>query len=153
MTPRGAPRRCTSSDSRGPISFSGTLTLQTDGTLRCGTELFAFPVSPDDGVATAPAEQPVTVGLRPEGIALAGNANGAAATLRLPARVLLQEDLGGEEIVYLDVQGTALTTVLRHDAYTGTIPDETTIALDPRNLVVFAKDGTRIGRGMAASHV
>lgn len=130
----------------------GTLNQRTDGALVCSTDLFEFPVSPD-GSAIGPAEQAVTVGLRPEGIALAGNANGAAATLRLSAKVLLQEDLGGEEIVYLDVQGTALTTVLRHDAYGGTIPDDTTIVLDPRQLVVFAADGERIGRGTAVTRV
>jgi ABC-type sugar transport system ATPase subunit len=131
----------------------GTLTRRTDGALVCGTELFEFPVSAEGGDGAGPAEQPVTVGLRPEGIALAGNLNGSAAVLRLPAKVLLQEDLGGEEIVYLDVQGTPLTTVIRHDAYSGVIPDETTIALDPRQLVVFTADGARIGRGMAVAHV
>jgi ABC-type sugar transport system ATPase subunit len=131
----------------------GTLTRRTDGALVCATGLFEFPVRPDDAGATGPAEQPVTVGLRPEGISLDGNADGLTAAHRLPAKVLLQEDLGGEELVYLDVQGTPLTTVLRHDAYEGTIPDETTIALDPRNLVVFTEDGVRIGQGMAASHV
>jgi multiple sugar transport system ATP-binding protein len=132
---------------------AGTLTRRTDGELVCVTDLFEFPVTPDDGGVVGPVEQAVTVGLRPEAIALDGNANGATATLRLPARVLLQEDLGGEEIVYLDARGTPLTTVLRHDAYVGTIPDETTIVIDPRNVVVFGADGARIGRGLAASHV
>jgi ABC-type sugar transport system ATPase subunit len=131
----------------------GTLTRRTDGGLVCTIDLFEFPVQPDDAGGVGSTEQPVTVGLRPEAIALDGNVNGVAAALRLPARVLLQEDLGGEEIVYLDVRGTPLTTVLRHDAATGTILDETTIALDPRDLVVFAADGARIGQGMAANHV
>jgi ABC-type sugar transport system ATPase subunit len=132
---------------------AGTLTRRMDGGLVCATELFEFSVLADEGGVLGSTEQAVRVGLRPEGIALDGKANGAAAVVRLPARVLLQEDLGGEEIVYLEVRGTPLTTVLRHDAYEGTIPEETTVAVDPRNLVVFGADGARIGRGMAVGHV
>jgi ABC-type sugar transport system ATPase subunit len=129
------------------------LTRRRDDGLVCATDLFEFPVGPDDGDAVGPAEQAVTVGLRPEAIALDGSANGVTASLRLPARVLLREDLGGEEIVYLDVRGTPLTTVLRHGADAGAIPDETSISLDPRDLVVFDANGARLGRGLAANRV
>ena len=131
----------------------GSLVRGMDGGLVCTTSVCEFPVMADGDGAASALEQAVIVGLRPERIAFDGAANGAAEALRLPATVLLREDLGGEEIVYLDVGGTPLTTVVRHDAHLGIIADETTIAFDPESLVVFAQDGARIGQGTAAGHV
>jgi ABC-type sugar transport system ATPase subunit len=95
----------------------------------------------------------VTVGIRPESIQIApaGPANGAA--LQMPARVLLREDLGGEEIVYLEVNGVTLMTVVRHDMIEGAIPERVTIAMDPSALVVFSPEGQRVGQGVAAEYV
>jgi ABC-type sugar transport system ATPase subunit len=132
--------------------LDGRLTRRSNGAFVCTTALFAFPVKAAAGGIEDLADQSVTVGLRPEQIVLDGRLDGAAEALRLSATVMLREDLGGEEIVYLDVNGTPLTTVLRHDAFEGAIPDEATIAVDPESLVVFAADGARIGQGTAAGH-
>jgi hypothetical protein len=59
----------------------------------------------------------------------------------------LREDLGGEEIVYLEVNGTPITTVIRHDAHAIPTEDQTTISLDPKDLALFAPDGARVGQG------
>ncbi|HEY8445549.1 MAG TPA: ABC transporter ATP-binding protein [Thermomicrobiales bacterium] len=124
---------------------------ERNGSLVCRTPLFEFAVRPDNGAVSA-SHRSVTVGLRPESIAIAssGSANGA---IQAPARVLLQEDLGGEEIVYLDANGVSLMTVVRHDTFEGTIPDRITIALDPTALIVFAPDGKRVGQGVPVGHV
>ena len=71
----------------------------------------------------------------------------AVTTLRLPATVLLREDLGGEEILYLDIDGTAVTTVVRHDAGEDAGTDRMTVAIRPQDLVLFGADGARIGQG------
>ena len=131
---------------------------ERDGGRWCEAGPFGFPVE----LGPAWAGRPVTVGVRPESIAVASpvtpappthGANGATppgARLQATARVLLREDLGGEEIVYLDVDGTPLTTVVRHDAAPGGLgsgPDETvSISVDPRELLLFGPDGVRVAR-------
>jgi ABC-type sugar transport system ATPase subunit len=123
--------------------------------MTCEVGPFAFPVEPArDGVEPGP----VLVGIRPEDVTLGrpgAPVDGPAGTLRADARVLLREDLGGEEIVYLDCGGTALTTVVRH---AGTEPADArvapdidapaTVAIRPADLLLFAPgDGRRLGRG------
>ncbi len=54
-----------------------------------------------------------SAGFRPEHVMI--NAPASEHTVSFDAKVLLREDLGGEEIVYLDAQGIQLTTVLRSD--------------------------------------
>ena len=119
----------------------------------CATDLFEFPMRSLAGGSEAMTETPVRVGIRPESIAVDGGSNHVGNSLRLPVRVLLREDLGGEEIVYLDARGTPLTTIVRHDAHPAAIPEETAISLDPADLVVFGPDGARIGEGAATSDV
>ena len=61
--------------------------------------------------------------------------------------MLLREDLGGEEIVYLDVAGHQLTTVLRSDDESQAhvnIDQLVTYWLRPTDLVVYV-DGQRVG--------
>lgn len=55
----------------------------------------------------------VSVAIRPEHIRL--HATPIERTVSFQAKVLLREDLGGEEIIYLDAKGIQLTTVLRSD--------------------------------------
>jgi ABC-type sugar transport system ATPase subunit len=120
-----------------------------DGGLWCETAPLAFPVRLIDGAGAAPDGEPVRVGIRPEAIAFAGHA-AANGQLRLPARVLLREDLGGEEIIYLDVAGTALTTVVRHDTDTDLAADAATVALDPATILLYSPVGEWIGRGVGS---
>jgi ABC-type sugar transport system ATPase subunit len=130
-----------------PNFVPGTLSTRTGG-LWCVTDLFEFPVQVGDS-AKEGAE--VRVGIRPESVALENGVNPNGRRLHAQATILLREDLGGEEIIYLDVNGTPLTTVLRHDAQAIPTDDQTTISLDPNDLALFAPDGVRIGQG--ATHV
>ena len=96
-------------------------------------------------------DQPVTVGIRPEHIMVGNNAPVGALTRE--AKILLREDLGGEEIVYLDVAGTNLTAVLTGLHVNDTALDQldlgknVTIWMKPTDLVVYA-EGQRIGKGV-----
>ena len=68
--------------------------------------------------------------------------------LTTTARVLLREDLGGEEIIYLEAAGAALATVIRsddHDRQRVEIDQIVTIGVRPQDMVIFA-GGRRIGR-------
>lgn len=103
------------------------------------TPLFTLPLT-----SKITAGQRVTVGVRPEHINLAADAPANAITGR--AKVLLREDLGGEEIVYLDVDGRQLTTVLRSDDESQAhvnIDQMVTYWMKPEDLVVYV-DGQRI---------
>jgi ABC-type sugar transport system ATPase subunit len=111
----------------------------------CEAGPFAFAAA----LASA-SEGEVSVGIRPEAIRLSTLASGWAGELRHPATVLLREDLGGEEILYLDVEGTPLTTVVRHDAGEDPGAERLSVTVDPRDLVLFAADGSRIGQGTSA---
>ena len=138
--------------------LDGTVSERDDGRW-CDAGPFGFPVD----LGPEWAGRPVTVGVRPESIMLAGSGSGsgsgampspngatnASARLYANGRVLLREDLGGEEIVYLDVAGTPLTTVLRHDAVPAGLDDAlgaaVALSVDPRELLLFDPDGARIG--------
>jgi ABC-type sugar transport system ATPase subunit len=90
--------------------IAGNLAHKDSG-LWLNTALFDSAVTPAQTGATH-ATGAVSVGIRPEHIVLG---NPPADALAFKAKVLLREDLGGEEIVYLDAGGTQLTTVLRND--------------------------------------
>ncbi|HRW07432.1 MAG TPA: ABC transporter ATP-binding protein [Caldilineaceae bacterium] len=103
------------------------------------TSLFTMPVA-----SNLSAGQTVAVGIRPEHINLAADAPDDAISGR--AKVLLREDLGGEEIVYLDVAGRQLTTVLRSDDESQAhvnIDQMVTYWIAPADLIVYA-DSQRI---------
>lgn len=89
----------------------------------------------------------LSVGIRPEHINLTASAPDGVLTGQ--ATVLLREDLGGEEIIYLDVNGTQLTTVLRGDDDSQQhveIDQNVAFWVRPSDVVIFA-DGERIGIG------
>ncbi|MEM8862362.1 MAG: ABC transporter ATP-binding protein, partial [Chloroflexota bacterium] len=87
------------------------------------------------------------VGIRPEYIHF-----GAAPDANMitnEATVYLREDLGGEEIVYLDTPTTQLVTVLRNDQralLSAEIGEQTSYWIDPADLFVF-ENGQQLGRG------
>lgn len=123
------------------------------GRLVCRTSVCEFALRPEAEHLDMPSVRNVTVGLRPESISIASSSPANGAALRMPARVLLREDLGGEELVYLEVNGVTLMTVVRHDAIKGAIPEQVTISVDPSALVVFSPEGQRVGQGAAAEYV
>jgi ABC-type sugar transport system ATPase subunit len=117
---------------------------QKDGRTYLHTPLFEAAVDQSNPTAT---NGDVTVGIRPEHIVIG---NPPAGALHFQAKVLLREDLGGEEIIYLDANGQQLTTVLRSDdASTQHIDlDQTVTAyLHPQDAVVF-EGGKYLGRAI-----
>ena len=68
--------------------------------------------------------------------------------LQFSASVVLREDLGGEDIVYLAANGESLTMVDR-DHHRGEDLDQVvTVSIFPHNLALFdAATGERVGRG------
>ncbi|MCB0074762.1 MAG: ABC transporter ATP-binding protein [Caldilineaceae bacterium] len=127
-------------------------TLAQDGAANLArTPFFQFAWQPDDDGAALDGNATVTVGLRPEHMQIGRDA--PAGHVAQEARVLLREDLGGEEIVYLDLDGQPLTTVLRSDDQSQLhvdIDQRVPISIDPTTLVVFA-DNRRVGSGLAAA--
>jgi len=126
-----------------PANFLEGTMIERNGLIWCEAGPFTFPTKLDQQWTG----RKVTVGLRPESIKLGGAPMLNGTGLSMQVRVLLREDLGGEAIVYLEAAGRELTTVVRHDAVTGEIPDETTMIVDPRDLVLFTTDGMRIDEG------
>jgi multiple sugar transport system ATP-binding protein len=112
----------------------------------CRTDVFEFPVSLDAEFSTTKDSTAVTVAVRPEKIQKASD-NSANC---LSADIYLREDLGAEEIVYLNVQDCSLTMVnpSSQNGYYD-VGDQISICIDAASLFVFEKDtGNRIGRGV-----
>ena len=121
--------------------IKGSLT-QKNGQVHLSTPLFEANVSQAN---PSKANADVTVGIRPEHIVIG---NPPAGALPFKAKVLLREDLGGEEIVYLDANGTLLTTMLRNDdenALHIEIDQTVTAYTHPQDVVVYA-DSVYVGR-------
>jgi len=124
-----------------------------DGALRCETRLFDAPVRFEPGPRLDFEETAVSVGVRPEDVVLAGERDGSSPPgdwATFSATVTLREDLGGEEIVYLDADGTPLSTVIRHHAGQANpaLGQRVDVAVLVADLLVFdARSGRRIARG------
>lgn len=122
--------------------------------------------------AGSPAGE-VLVGIRPEDIVPEGSGNrDDPGALSITGRVPLREDLGGEEIVYVETDDIALASLHRHpgrdrdrgSARPGTSPAGTVdglpatdtgaervrFTIDPAAVLIFTPDGHRAGRGTAA---
>ena len=130
-----------------PANFlRGTLEHRSDQ-FWCTTPLFAFPADID--APTAPRD--VYVGLRPERIHLShrlGDVGDDEGPLHAAARVMLREDLGGEDIVYLQAQGQPLTMVDRDHHRGDDLNADVTLSVFPHHLTIFAADtGGLLGRG------
>lgn len=135
-----------------PANFLPGSLRRVNDDLICETELFQFPAEVRDGVATTD----VIVGIRPERIMLShhGRSEGAddLRNVHFGAVVRLREDLGGEDIVYLDARGASLTVVDR-EHYRGEELDENvsgSIAL-PHLALFDAASGEAVGRGSTAA--
>jgi multiple sugar transport system ATP-binding protein len=127
----------------------GTLERRS-GEIWCTTPLFTFPAELLIG-----DEMPsnVIIGLRPERLHLSHRTQETDGSeghaLRFSGTVMLREDLGGEDIVYLEADGIALTMADR-DHYRGDDLDaQVTLSVHPRNLAIFAaSSGELVGRGV-----
>jgi ABC-type sugar transport system ATPase subunit len=131
-----------------PANFLRGSLERRDGAIWCATSLFAFPA--DVPSNTPPGD--VVVGFRPERIHLScrtGDQDGATGrTLQFPASIVLREDLGGEDIVYLTAGGESLTMVDRDHVRGDDLDQVVTVSIFPHNLTLFGADtGERIGRG------
>ena len=124
--------------------IAGELFTQS-GRTWCRTGLFDFPVTAPQSADSLAEIHTVRVVIRPEDIELNTEQDGL---LTFQANVVLLDDLGSEVIVYLEVNGTALVTVISHadDHLVGN--DKVTIAVRPSTAVLFQPEtGQRIGQG------
>ena len=131
-----------------PANFlRGTVQCRGDATI-CTTPLFTFEAALPNGADSAD----VIVGVRPEWLSLTHRDGSAPESvdqyLLFPATVALREDLGGEDIVYLDADGIALTMVDRDHDRSGDQEHEVTVAVSPHHLTLFdAATGKHLGHG------
>lgn len=124
-----------------PANFILGSVRQHDGQTLLETPLFSSAVE-----LTAPLEGQVVVGIRPEKVRVTAGAQHAGG-FALPARILLREDLGGEEIVYLETGGQTLTSVDRHTLGHNDLT-EVQVHIHPNDLALFdPRGGARVGRG------
>ena len=119
----------------------GELSIRTDQ-VWCRTGLFELPVNMASS-AGLPAEiGDVRAVIRPEDIHLNGDQDGM---LNCQAQVVLREDLGGEVIVYLEVNNIPLVTVISHADAHLVSNDRVTVGVHPSKVVLFNSDtGQRI---------
>jgi ABC-type sugar transport system ATPase subunit len=131
-----------------PANFLRGSLERRDGATWCATSLFAFAADVQSNMASGD----VIVGFRPERIHLShrtGDPDGTnGRTLQFPASIVLREDLGGEDIVYLTAGGESLTMVDRDHVRGDDLDQVVTVSIFPHNLALFAVEtGERIGRG------
>jgi ABC-type sugar transport system ATPase subunit len=131
-----------------PANFVRGSLQGRDGELWCTTPLFAFLAD----VQSDRASTDVIVGFRPEQIRLShaeSESDGAdGRALQFSASVVLREDLGGEDIVYLAASGESLTMVDRDHHRGDDLDQAVTVSIFPHNLALFdAATGERVGRG------
>jgi ABC-type sugar transport system ATPase subunit len=125
--------------------FDGHLT-KNQSKLHCKTDLFEFPVLIDAGLPTMKDPLAVTVAVRPEKIQIVSDID----VNFLTADIYLREDLGAEEIIYLNVQDCSLTMV-NPSSQNGhyDVGDQINIRIDAASFFIFEKDtGNRVGKGI-----
>lgn len=128
------------------------------GTLRCRTALGDFTLEPTPGAATdgVPRDgQAVTVGVRPEHLSVSfdppADPASAGGCLEFTAAETLRENLGAEQLLYLDANGMPLVACWSDPSRP--LPPERagntlTVRIPPAALNVFdPADGHRLGQG------
>jgi ABC-type sugar transport system ATPase subunit len=131
-----------------PANFVRGSLQRRDGESLCTTSLFVFSAD----VQADRASSDVIVGFRPERIQVShpgSDSDGVdGRTLQFLASVVLREDLGGEDIVYLAANGESLTMVDRDHHRGDDLDQVVTVSIFPHNLALFdTATGERIGRG------
>jgi ABC-type sugar transport system ATPase subunit len=111
----------------------------------CQTNFLEFPIVMDAEVSAFDNLMDVAVAVRPESIqkTMAGDEK------CLTADIYLREDLGAEEIIYLNIQDDSLTMV-NPSSQNGhyDVGDQINICINTASIFIFEKDtGARIGRG------
>lgn len=121
--------------------FSGQ--LARDGAeARISTRIFEFDARLDSVIDVPEA---IRVALRPQDLLV--NPPADAGLLTESGVIHLVEDLGGEQVVYLEVNETHLVAVVRHD-WGDLVEGPATIGVNPDRLFLYAEEtGRRIGRG------
>ena len=119
------------------------LAAQGSGENQIDLPFLGLPVAAP-GVANG---QPVTLGLRPHDIALAGG--GSSRATKFGARIQLTEPLGDVTVIDVHAQDTSLKMVLREEIAAQYKPgDDIEIAFDPDDLHIFDQStGARVGVG------
>lgn len=122
--------------------FNGNLSTQ-DNQVRCQTEFADFPVQLND---EATSVKDVWVAVRPQDIKL--NLEQTSGQITQQAQIVLQEDLGGEQVVYLETNGLSLVSVIPYDDMQQVSNGQVTISIQPDTLILYhTKTGHRIGQG------
>ncbi|MDJ0827439.1 MAG: ABC transporter ATP-binding protein [Rhodobacter sp.] len=127
-----------------PINFLDT---QASADNQIELSFLGLPVAAQ-GIASG---QPITLGLRPHDIALAGG--GSSRATRFKAKIHLTEPLGDVTIIDVAAQDATMKMVLREEvAAKYSVGEEIEIGFDPHDLHVFDRSsGARLGNGEAAS--
>lgn len=114
-----------------------------NGQIWCRTSLFEFPVQ----VSLSGEQENINVVIRPQDIMF--DIDRQENLLTCQTEITLRDDLGGEVIVYLDVEGIPLITIIPHEKDYLISEDVVTIGVQPSAVVLFASDtGQRIGHGV-----
>jgi ABC-type sugar transport system ATPase subunit len=121
----------------------------------CRTPLFSF-VAELPGVPAHDRDD-VLVGVRPESLHLTHRPTGGNGqdrrSIQFPAQVMLREDLGGEDVVYLDANAISLTMVDREHDRDHDLDVTVTVTIAPNHLALFdAATGAALGHGAHAHH-
>jgi multiple sugar transport system ATP-binding protein len=95
---------------------------------------------PTRGASVAPG--PVTLGVRPEHLTI-----GPADTGSIPGKVVLSEHLGGETMIYVDVEGTESTVVKADGLANQNAGDAVRIIVAPETVHLFDKNGQALVNG------
>jgi len=124
------------------------------GGLICKTDLFEIKLSTNLLESQESITKEVFVGLRPENMHI-GNYENKDEYIKLGAEITLREDVGGEEIIYLDVQGNKLTSLLTHqNDYQERDNNLVNIYIKPSDIFVYNKSTEQlIGKGDVISIV
>ena len=131
-----------------PANFLRGSLRRREGRTVCATSLFTFAADlPNGGDGSD-----VLVGIRPERIHLSQRSaepDGAGSrAVQFSATVMLREDLGGEDIVYLAASDESLTMVDRDHSRGDDLDEEVTVSVFPHHLTLFsAASGDLLGRG------
>ena len=112
----------------------------------CQTNFLEFPIAMDAEASAFENPLDVIVAARPESIQKTFDRDGKSLT----ADIYLREDLGAEEIIYLNIQDSSLTMV-NPSSQNGhyDVGDQISICMNTASFFVFEKEtGIRIGRGV-----
>jgi ABC-type sugar transport system ATPase subunit len=127
--------------SPGANLLTGSL-QRRGGRVWCKTSLFEFPAR----LLRSDGPPEVSVAIRPQEVRLEPEKKGNLLVVQ--AQVTLKEDLGGELVVHLNVAGTPLVAVVRHDEVHLLAEDVVTVGVSSPSIVLYAPDtGQRIGQG------